>query len=88
MASEPIAPTPARAPFHLLTKPAGSACNLACQYCFYLEKARLYPGTTRFRMTPDMLERYVRERPEQVREVFHAESGASLVRVFEVVSRE
>ena len=34
------------------------------------------------------LERYVRERPEQVREVFHAESGASLARVFEVVSRD
>lgn len=32
------------------------------------------------------LERYVRERPRQVREVFHAESGASLVRVFEAAS--
>ncbi|WP_165067891.1 glycosyltransferase family protein [Paludisphaera rhizosphaerae] len=31
------------------------------------------------------LERYVHERPQRVREVFHAELGGSLVRVFEVV---
>jgi len=34
-------------PFHLMIKPAGSACNLACEYCYYLEKAKLYPGGTR-----------------------------------------
>lgn len=33
-------------PFHLMIKPAGAACNLACQYCYYLEKAALYPGAT------------------------------------------
>jgi len=27
-----------------MIKPAGPACNLACAYCFYLEKAALYPG--------------------------------------------
>ncbi|NLT92727.1 MAG: hypothetical protein GXY02_06340, partial [Actinobacteria bacterium] len=30
--------------FHLLAKPTGSTCNLACDYCFFLEKERLYPG--------------------------------------------
>lgn len=46
--------------FHLLAKPTGSACNLACAYCFFLEKERLYPGE-RMRMSGDTLELYVRE---------------------------
>jgi uncharacterized protein len=37
-------PTRAAQPFHLMIKPAGAACNLACEYCYYLEKAKLYPG--------------------------------------------
>jgi uncharacterized protein len=32
--------------FHLMAKPAGSRCNCACEYCFYLAKADLYPGGT------------------------------------------
>ena len=35
-----------RQPFHLMIKPAGAACNLACAYCYYLEKGLLYPGGT------------------------------------------
>lgn len=53
--------TTARAPFHVMTKPMGSLCNLACRYCFYLEKAHLYPGARDFRMQPDVLERYIRD---------------------------
>jgi len=31
--------------FHAMTKPVGPACNLACEYCFYLDKAGLLsPG--------------------------------------------
>lgn len=52
---------PARAPFHLLTKPMGSKCNLDCTYCFYLEKERLYPGAGSFRMSPEVLEAYIRD---------------------------
>ena len=44
--------------FHLLAKPTGSTCNLACAYCFFLDKERLYPGV-RARMSDDVLERYV-----------------------------
>jgi len=56
------APAPvAQRPFHLLTKPVGSACNLACTYCFYLEKTHLYPATTQLRMSADLLERYIRD---------------------------
>ena len=37
-----------RAPaFHLMAKPAGADCNCACDYCFYLAKADLYPGVRR-----------------------------------------
>ena len=28
----------ANRPFHLMAKPAGAACNLACSYCFYLSR--------------------------------------------------
>ena len=31
-------------PFSLLVKPVGAACNLACDYCFYVDKASLYPN--------------------------------------------
>jgi uncharacterized protein len=51
----------ARAPFHLMTKPMGSKCNLDCTYCFYLEKEKLYPEATPLRMTPAVLEAYVRD---------------------------
>ena len=46
-------------PFDLLLKPAGADCNLRCSYCFYLDKAALYPQATR-RMTPAVLEAVVR----------------------------
>jgi uncharacterized protein len=49
-----------RGAFHVLAKPTGSACNLDCAYCFFLEKERLYPGV-RSRMTDQVLERYVRQ---------------------------
>jgi uncharacterized protein len=42
-------------PFHLMIKPAGPACNLACRYCYYLEKAGYYPGS-RFSMEDQTLE--------------------------------
>ena len=45
-------------PFSLLVKPAGASCNLACEYCFYLPKADLYPDS-RPRMTGEVLERLV-----------------------------
>jgi len=46
--------------FHLMAKPGGSRCNLSCQYCFYLGKGELYPGS-RFRMSDDVLEEYIRQ---------------------------
>ncbi|NLO31036.1 MAG: anaerobic sulfatase maturase [Methanosarcina mazei] len=45
---------------HVLAKPAGAICNLACTYCFFLEKELLYPGS-RFRMSDEILENYIRQ---------------------------
>jgi serine-type anaerobic sulfatase-maturating enzyme len=46
--------------FHLLAKPTGAVCNLDCEYCFFLSKEMLYPGS-RFRMADDLLETYIRQ---------------------------
>ncbi len=46
--------------FHLLAKPAGARCNLACDYCFFLSKDRLYPGSD-LRMSDAVLEEYIRQ---------------------------
>ncbi len=47
--------------FHVMTKPSGPLCNLNCTYCFYLEKEKLYPGQTDWRMPEDVLESYIRQ---------------------------
>lgn len=47
-------------PFSLLVKPAGPDCNLGCEYCFYLGKRALYPGTPRHRMAAETLELLVK----------------------------
>jgi uncharacterized protein len=46
--------------FHLMAKPGGPRCNLACHYCFYLHKGELYPKS-RFRMSEEVLEEYIRQ---------------------------
>jgi uncharacterized protein len=48
------------AAFHVLAKPTGSICNLNCEYCFFLSKEKLYPGSS-FSMTDDLLEEYIRQ---------------------------
>ncbi len=52
---------PAQAPFHVMTKPIGSRCNLDCSYCFYLEKEKLYTDAGGMRMKPEVLETYIRD---------------------------
>ena len=46
--------------FNIMLKPAGSLCNLDCQYCYYLDKSEIYGGHEP-RMTEEMLETVVRE---------------------------
>jgi len=50
----------AKAPFHVMTKPAGPLCNLDCRYCFYLEKTKLFPEHHLFRMSDAVLEAYIK----------------------------
>jgi len=46
--------------FHIMAKPTGSACNHRCDYCFFLNKQRLYPGSN-FRMSDEVHEAYIRQ---------------------------
>ena len=32
--------------FHVMLKPRGAICNLDCTYCYFLEKEKLYPGSS------------------------------------------
>ncbi|HEX9654167.1 MAG TPA: anaerobic sulfatase-maturation protein [bacterium] len=48
--------------FQIIAKPIGPICNLDCQYCFYLEKEKLYPGNSDFRMPLDVLESFIRQK--------------------------
>ena len=45
--------------FHVMAKPTGAICNLACSYCFFLDKESMTPGSS-FRMSDEVLEAYVR----------------------------
>lgn len=47
-------------PFSLLVKPISADCNIRCEYCFYLEKASLYPEAPRHRMSDTVLETMIR----------------------------
>ena len=62
-----------------MVKPIGPICNLDCAYCFYLGKQKLFPETERFRMPPEVLERFTRQyienHPETAREANFAWQG-------------
>ena len=45
--------------FMVMAKPAGPQCNLDCTYCYYLEKERLFPGSSRYRMSEETLRAYI-----------------------------
>lgn len=55
--------TPFSRPLYVMAKPAGATCNLACKYCYYLEKKHLYKDTQpdhRFTMSDATLERFIK----------------------------
>ncbi|MBD5224422.1 MAG: anaerobic sulfatase-maturation protein [Bacteroidales bacterium] len=52
--------SPFSSPLYLMAKPAGAVCNLACEYCYYLEKKDLYSRRERPYMSDATLERYIR----------------------------
>jgi uncharacterized protein len=64
-------------PFHVMAKPAGPDCNLACRYCFYLEKEALFNSGKVHRMSDEVLEAYVRQycESQNTPELFFAWQG-------------
>lgn len=48
-------------PLYIMAKPAGALCNLACDYCYYLEKSKLYPHHASSVMSDELLEKFVKE---------------------------
>ena len=53
--------SPFSSPLYLLVKPAGSRCNLACKYCYYLEKAKLYADSPQEVMSDELLEKFIHD---------------------------
>lgn len=48
-------------PLYVMLKPVGALCNLACDYCYYLEKSKLYTHNPRHVMSDELLERFIKE---------------------------
>ena len=48
-------------PLYVMLKPIGGHCNLACDYCYYLEKAKLYDDVPKHIMSEELLESFTRE---------------------------
>ncbi len=48
-------------PLYIMTKPVGSLCNMACDYCYYLEKAQLYKDNPKHVMSEELLEKFTAE---------------------------
>ena len=53
--------TPFAKPLYIMTKPVGAVCNLACDYCYYLEKSKLYEEQPRHVMSDELLEKFSRK---------------------------
>ncbi len=45
----------------ILVKPAGPDCNMACRYCFYLDKEAFFPEAKIHRMSEEILEETIRQ---------------------------
>lgn len=48
-------------PLYVMLKPAGSHCNLACRYCYYLEKGNLCPPHEGGNLGDELLEEFIRQ---------------------------
>jgi len=50
---------------NILIKPAGPDCNLACDYCFYLDKTGLFQKKSKHRMSVEVLRELMRQLLQQ-----------------------
>lgn len=53
--------SPFTKPIYVMLKPVGAVCNLACDYCYYLEKGKLYPELKNHIMTEALLDKFIQE---------------------------
>ncbi len=61
MSKNPTAIAPFSRPLYVMLKPAGAACNLRCDYCYYLDKKELYPEYRTQLMSDEILERFTKQ---------------------------
>ena len=47
--------------FQVLVKLVGARCNLACTYCYYLDKIDLHKGKHAHSMPENILEEYIKQ---------------------------
>lgn len=52
--------TPFANPLYVMLKPVGASCNLRCAYCYYLEKALLYPQAPVRMLSEELLEQFTK----------------------------
>ena len=53
--------SPFSKPLYVMTKPVGAVCNLACKYCYYLEKTNLYKDNkSKYVMSDSLLEKFIK----------------------------
>ena len=50
--------SPFARPLYVMLKPVGAACNLRCEYCYYLEKLNLYRDAQKRVLSEEMLEQF------------------------------
>ena len=46
-------------PIYMMAKPVGAACNMECDYCYYLEKNKLYKDRKESKMSEGLLECFI-----------------------------
>ena len=48
-------------PLYVMLKPVGALCNLVCDYCYYLEKSKLYRNNPKHVISDELLEKFIKE---------------------------
>ena len=63
-------------PLYVMLKPVGAVCNLACDYCYYLEKSKLYVNNPKHVMSDELLENWMEaEKILRENEIFEANNS-------------
>ena len=63
-------------PLYVMLKPVGAVCNLACDYCYYLEKSKLHVNNPKHVMSDELLENWMEaEKILRENEIFEANNS-------------